>query len=99
MQPLSTAQRTNILSLLEAGQSAHQISSTTGVHTSTISRLRRKHHPYLAKSSGGRPTKLSPSNIHHGMRLISTGKAENAVQVTKALQDITNESLSAQTTC
>lgn len=32
------------------------------------------------------------------MRLISTGKAENAVQVTKALQDITNESLSAQTT-
>ena len=99
MQPLSPAQHTHILSLLEAGQSAHQISSTTGVHTSTISRLRRKHHPYLAKSSGGHPTKLSSSNICHGICLISTGKPENAVQVTKALQDITNESISAQTTC
>ena len=98
MQPLSATQCNHILSLLEAGQSVHQISSTTGVHTSTISRLRRKHHPYLPKSSGGCPTKLSPSNIHHGIHLISTGKAENAVQVTKALQDITNKPLSAQTT-
>ena len=98
MQPLSPDQHNNIISLLEAGHSAHQISSATGVHTSTISRLHRKHHPYLPKLSGGRPTKLSSSNIHHGLCLISTGKAENAVQVTKALQDITNEPLSAQTT-
>ena len=98
MQPLSPDQCNNIISLLEAGHSAHQISSATGVHTSTISRLRRKHHPYLPKSFGGHPTKLSSSNIRHSLRLISTGKAENAVQVTKALQDITNEPLSAQTT-
>ena len=98
MQPLSTDQRNNIISLLEAGHSAHEISSATGVHSSTISRLHRKHYPYLLKSSGGHPTKLSSSNICHGPHLISTGKAENAVQVTKALQDITNEPLSAQTT-
>ena len=99
MQPLSPDQRNNIISLLEAGHSAHQISYATGVHTSTISRLHRKNHPYFPKLSGGCPTKLSSSNIRHGLRLISTRKAENAVQVTKALQDITNEPLSAQTTC
>ena len=98
MQPLSAAQRNHILSLLEAGQSAHQISDSTGIHTSTISRLCRKHHPYLPKSSGGRPPKLSSSNICHGICLISSGKAENAVQVTKALKEIINQPLSAQTT-
>ena len=49
MQPLSTAQRNHFLSLLDSGHSAHQISSSTGLHISTISRLRRKHHPYLQK--------------------------------------------------
>lgn len=98
MQPLSPSLRSHILHLLESGQSAHQVSSSTGVHTSTISRLRRKHHPYLPKSSGGRPTKLSPSNIRHAQHLISAGKVENAVQATRALQDIINQPLSAQTT-
>src|ERR1700741_3777750 len=91
MKSLSTSQQTHILSLLESGQSAHQISSSTGVHTSTISRLRRKHHPYLSKPSGGRPSKLSLSNIRYGQRLISASKVENAVQVTKALKDIINQ--------
>jgi len=98
MKPLSAAQHQHILSLLEAGQSSHQISSSTGVHATTISRLHRKHHPYLPKSFGGCPPKLSPSNICHGIYLISSGKAENAVQVTRTLQDIINQPLSAQTT-
>jgi len=98
MKPLSAAQHQHILSLLEAGQSSHQISSSTGVHATTISRLHRKHHPYLPKSSGGHLPKLSPSNICHGIHLISSGKAENAVQVTRTLQDIINQPLSAQTT-
>ena len=33
----------------------------------------------------------------YAIRLIGIGKAENAVQVTKALQDSTNQSLSTQT--
>ena len=99
MQPLSTDQRNHIISLLEVGHSAYQISSATGINTGTIFSLHRKHHPYLPKSSGGHLTKLSSSNIHHGLCFIDIRKVENAVQVTKALQDITNEPLSAQTTC
>ena len=53
--------------------------------------------PYIKKASGGHPSKLSEQDIRYAIRLIGTGKAENAVQVTKALQDSTNQPLSAQT--
>lgn len=98
MQPLSSSQSSHILSLLVEGLSAHAISSSTGVSFSSIIRLRSKHLPHLPKSTGGRPTKLSPSNIRYAQRLIGTGKVENAVQVTRALQDVINQPLSAQTT-
>ena len=42
------------------------------------------------KSSGGRPTKLSETNSCHAIRLIGSGRAENAVQVTKALRLVDN---------
>ena len=99
MQPLSASQRNHILSLFNSGHSAHQISSLTGVHHTTISKLRRQHHPYLQKSSGGRPRKLSEANARYAIHLIASRKAENAVQITKVLQDITNQPLSSQTTC
>src|ERR1700735_2750900 len=97
MKPVSAAQRNHILSLLDSGHSGYDIHSQTGVSVASISRLRSRHHPYIKKASGGRPSKLSEQDICYAIRLIGTGKAENAVQVTKALQDSTNQSLSAQT--
>ena len=97
MKPLSPAQRNHILSLLDAGQSSHQISSTTGVHHSTISRLHSKYHPHLHKPSGGPPFKLSAADTHYAQQLITSGKAENASQITKTLMGIKNEPLSSQT--
>src|ERR1700761_241542 len=85
--------------MLDAGQSASSISASTGVHLSTISRLRSKECSELQKSTGGRPKKLSPSNICHAIHLISTQRAENAVQVTKTLSNIINQPLSPGTTC
>ena len=49
------------------------------------------------KSIGGRPSKLSPTNIRHAVHLLSTNKAENAVQVARHLRDITHMTLSPQT--
>src|SRR3984885_3473681 len=80
--------------MLDAGQSTHSISAATGVHPSTISRLHSKEHSELQKSTGGCPKKLSPSNICHAIHLISTQRAENAVQVTKSLINIINHPLS-----
>ena len=97
MRTLSLAQKKHILFMLDAGHSTHSIASIIGVHTSTISRLHSKKHSELHKLFGGCPTKLSPTNICHAVHLITTRKAENAVQVTKSLKNITNQSLSTTT--
>jgi transposase len=97
MKALSAAQETHILSLLDSGISGHKISSQTGVSVATISRICSRHRSHLHKAPGGCPTKLSDTNIRHALRLIGSGRADNAVQVTKALQDITNQPLSTQT--
>jgi transposase len=98
MHALSADQKTHIISLLTSGKSAHEVSTITGHGTGTISRLHRKHCPYLPRSNGGRPRKLTDRNVQHAVRLISSGKAETAVEVTRALQDVVNGSLSPETT-
>src|ERR1700722_10518557 len=97
MRTLSLASQNHILSLLDAGHSATQIAPNTGYSLGPVSKLRSKHRSHLSKSLGGRPPKLSSANIRHAQRLISSGKADTAVDVTKALKNITNQSLSAQT--
>ena len=97
MKALSVAQCNHILSLLDSGHSGHEISSQTGVSNATISRLCSRHCPYIKKASGGHPSKLSEQNLCYATQLIGTGRAENAVQVAKSLQDSTNQLLSAQT--
>ena len=91
MKSLSPAQQSHIISLLKDGHSAHQVSSITGVNHSTISRLSRKHCPYLPKSSGGCPAKLTDRNVSHAVQLTSSSKAEAAVEVSRALQDVINQ--------
>src|SRR5258708_18594017 len=39
------------------------------------------------KGKGGHPSKLTPTAIHHAICIISTGKADTAVDVTKSLQE------------
>jgi IS30 family transposase len=99
MRSLSPALKNRIHTMLDAGCSAHSIVSITGVHSSTISRLCSKECSELQKSFGGHPTKLSSANIHHTVHLTTSQKAENAVQVTKTLCNITNQSLSPSTVC
>jgi transposase len=98
MHPVSGAQLNHILSLLDSGHSAHDISPLTGLHHTTISRLQRKHCPYQQKVSAGHPSKLSESDTHYAQHLITSRKAENASQITQILQEITNHSLTSQTT-
>src|SRR5215469_9259535 len=97
MKSISPTDSDHILHLLDSGCSSGQISSQTGVSKATISRLSTRHCPYLKKTPAGHPSKLSDTNIRYALRLIGSGKAENAVQVTKSLQEITNQSLCAQT--
>jgi hypothetical protein len=90
MRSLYTTQNNTILSQLDTGYSICSIASTTGISTATISIPHSKECFFLQKSTGGHPAKLSSANIHHAIHLISTQKAETAVQVTKSLSNIIN---------
>jgi len=99
MRPLSPSDQNYILTMLDAGHTATHIANSTPFGLGTISKLRSIHRPHLSKSSGGCPSKLSPSNIRHAQHLISSGKVDTAVEVAKALSNITNKPLSPQTVC
>ena len=85
MRPLSVDKLNPVISRLHSGQTTCQISSSTGVGIGTISKIHSEHFSDLPKSSGGYPVKLSPANVHHAVNFIASGKAETAVQVSKAL--------------
>jgi hypothetical protein len=96
MRSLTSAQHNRILELLDKGHSGHSISTTTGISVGSISKLRSKHHSSLSKSVGGHPCKLSPPDIQYAVHLITSWKAENATEVTKTLQDMTNTPFSVK---
>ena len=98
MKADSPATQSQILSMLMDGKSAHSISLETCVNTSTITRLCKKHLPHIPAFFGGRPLKLFDTNIRHASYLISSSKANTAVDVTKTLSTITTQSISTQTT-
>jgi uncharacterized protein YerC len=97
MKDTTTAQVNNVLSLLNSGHTGYQIASKTGLSTATISCICKKHCSGLSKALGGHPSKLSENDLCFATRLITSGKADNAVQVAKSLAEITNQSLSSQT--
>jgi transposase len=97
MKSISVDQKASILSKLDAGQSTRSIASETGVSASTVFRLSAKERPGIQKSSGGRPPKISPADDRYAVHLITSQKAGTAVQVTRALCDITNQPLHSNT--
>jgi hypothetical protein len=99
MKSLTSSQISHILHLLDSGQSSYKISSSTGIHRSTISRLRSQHRPSLAKSIGGRPSLLSSADTRYAIRLITSQQADNAVQVTNILHHSSHHTVSSKTVC
>ena len=85
--------------MLDSGLSVQQISHQTDHGIATISCAHSEHHPELQKSSGGRPMKLSTTNVEYARQIICMGKVDNATEAAKSLQDITNTSFSSQTLC
>ena len=73
------------------------MAAQTGLHYSTISRVRSQHRSNLPKALGGRPSKLSPATTRYAQRLISSGKADTAVDVAKNLGETLPEPISTQT--
>jgi hypothetical protein len=98
MHKLSEDKVKTILSLIDSGHPLPQIHRITGVSVGALSNLRTEHRPDAPKSRGGRPKLLSDNDIRHARRLITSGAADTATQVTKILGDITNKPIHPQTT-
>jgi transposase len=97
MKPLTPDQIQSVLSHLDSNKSLAQISEITGVSTGKISEIRSQLRSEAQKSVGGRPKLLSAADERQAIRMLTTGKADNAVQVTQALRDVTNTVVSAET--
>jgi transposase len=97
MLPISSAQKENILSVASNGLSTHHIASRLGVGRSTISRVLQDLLPNRQILLKGRPSKLSPTDKRSILTQITTGKAANAVQVTKHINTIISHPVHPQT--
>ena len=95
MQPLSD----HIITLLNSGASGYAIHHATGASTGAISKIHSEYCPELPKSSSGHSCKLTSANINYAKRVVCMCKADNVVQVTRSLRNVTNQSISPQTVC
>ena len=81
MRPLPSDTRCAILAMLRDGQSCCSIAPKLHIGHSTVSEL-RSHLPSPSKpNTGGRPPKLTPHNQRYIVRLVTTGQADNAIQL------------------
>lgn len=98
MHPISKALKADITSaLLNSNLSHRQIASKLGCSISTISRIAQQVVPNKENLIGGRPKKLTAADERSIISQINTGKAENAVQVTKNMNSILGSPISPQT--
>lgn len=97
MHPLSKSTVTTIVSLLTTGHSYASIKAQTGASAGSITKIRQDYCPEVAVSSGGRPKKLTTANIFYTKRAIRTGKIKNAVQASKTLSTLNNDTITPQT--
>ena len=84
MKSIPEETHNNVLSLLDNGLSSRKIAVQLGVSRATIDRIREKSRTDIQKSRGGRLTKLSATDKRRLLRKITSGKADNAVQLTRS---------------
>jgi transposase len=97
MKPISADKRNNIIRLLEDGLSSREIATLVGLHRSTIDSIRKQVMPDAPKPASGRPAKLSARDRRNLARLVTSGKADTAVQLQKELRSTAGIHVSAQT--
>ena len=97
MKAVSSDSKAQIISLLSSGLSVRQTATQTHHSIGLTSKILSEHFPDSRRATGCRPRKVTPTNTRHMVHLLSSGRAENAVQVSRELRDITNTPVSPQT--
>ena len=99
MHSLTPEKLNHILLLLDLNHSSRSIQSQTHISHTTICKIRKEHRPNLQKSSGGCPKILSPIDLCHSVRLLTSGQVDTAPKLAQKLQEIKGRPVSAQTMC
>ena len=99
MKPISEETHNSIVALLDNGLSSYKIAVQLGISHVTVDRVCAKSRPEISKSLGGQPAKLTATDKHSNrlVHMVASGKADNAVQLTHALKEVTNVTLNTQT--
>jgi transposase len=97
MHPISAAHKENIISLASHGHSTRYIASHTGISQPTVSRVLKEILPNRQTPHFGCPSKLTATATRSILSQITTGKAANAVQVTRHINTIIANPVSTQT--
>ena len=94
MKPISEETHNSIVALLDNGLLSCKIAAQLGNNHVTVDRVHAKSRPEIAKSLGGQLAKLTVTDKHRLVHMVASGKADNAVQLTHALKEVTNVTLS-----
>ena len=97
MRPISAAQCSSVVSLLNEGYSQHQIQARTGLGKGTVGRISKEVEGNKENHSGGCPSKLSTCDKHTILCQITTGKLDNTIQATKFINSMIPDPVSSQT--
>ena len=97
MRRISENTRNSILSLIDADLSSREVEARLGVSQATVSRVRAEARPHAQRSRGGHPAKLTATDKRWLARMITSEKADNAVQLAKQLRGTTNVECSSDT--
>src|SRR5271170_265707 len=97
MRRISEDTRNNIISVIDAELTSRQIEAQIGVGHATVDRVRKDARSGVQKSHGGRPAKLTTNDKRRVVRMVTSGKADTAVQITRELGETNNMEISAQT--
>ena len=99
MRRISEDSRNNNLSLIDAGFLSREVGTQLSVSHAMVGRVRTSAKPRVQKSWGGRPAKLTTADKCRLVCMITLGKANNTVQLTRQLRDITSLECSSQAVC
>ena len=97
MRPISAAQRSSVVSLLNEGYSHCQIKEITGLSKETVGNISKEIEGDKENHLGGWPSKLSGCDKKSIICQITTGKLDNAVQATHFINSIIPNPVNPQT--
>ena len=96
-RPIPAAKKQQSIGLLTSGQSARSVSESTGISRSVLSNLATIKGINITCNRGGRPRRLSPSDVKILARAVSTSKVRTCSEGVKLVKKTLDRDVSTQT--